>query len=346
MNIIKESFGITKDGREVFIFTLQNDEQMTVKITNFGGIVTSIRVPDKNGVIADVVLGFNTIQEYEQKHPFFGTLVGRFGNRIARGRFALDGKDYQLAINDGENHLHGGLIGFDKVVWDVAEINNDQEVGIRLDYLSKDGEENYPGNLKTTVKYLLNNNNELTIDYEASTDKSTIVNLTNHSYFNLAGEGSGDILNHEMMINADQITAVNQQLIPTGDFLPVINSPMDFRSAKLIGTDIQEVQGGGYDHNFVLNKKQNELSLAAKVYEPGSGRKMEVYTTEPGVQFYTGNFLDGTFTGKAGKTYQKHAGFCLETQHYPDSPNHANFPSTVLNPGETYQQVTVHRFYI
>lgn len=347
MNIKKEPFGKTKDGREVFLFTLTNDHQMVVKITNFGGIITSVLVPDQNGKIDDVVLGFNTLQEYQNEHPYFGAIIGRFGNRIGKARLVLDGKEYQLAVNDGSNHLHGGLVGFDKVLWDAQEIQNQTEVGIRLTYLSKDGEENYPGNLKTVVEYLINNQNELIIKYEAVTDKPTVVNLTNHSYFNLKGEGSGTILDHEVMINADNYTAVDENLIPTGEIVSVKNSPLDFTSPKKIGADIGQIKIGGYDHNYVLNKKQlDELSLVAKVSEPSSGRKMEIYTTEPAVQFYSGNFLDGSLIGKAGVPYQKQSGFCLETQHYPDSPNHPEFPTTRLNPGETYRQVTVHRFFV
>lgn len=345
MNITQESFGQMKDGKNVLLFTLTNNKDMTVKITNYGGIITSIRVPDKNGAIDDVVLGFTSLKDYLAPHPYFGALIGRYGNRIAKGKFTLNGIEYKLAVNDGENHLHGGLIGLDKVVWDAAEIRNADEVGVSLTYLSKDMEEGYPGNVRATVEYLLNNQNELIIRYEAVTDKTTVLNLTNHSYFNLQGEGSGDVLNHEVMINADGFTAVNGSLIPTGEIRPVKGSAMDYTTPHSIGSRIQEVPGG-YDHNYVLNKTQNELSLAAKVYEPKSGRTMEVFTTELGIQLYSGNFLDGTLSGKSGKNYPKHAGFCLETQHFPDSPNQPKFPSTVLNPGETYHQLTVHKFSV
>ncbi len=345
MKLMKEPFGRFKDGKEVSLFTLQNRQNTTAKIITYGGIVTSILTPDKSGKPDDVVLGFNSLEDYLGGHPYFGAIIGRYGNRIAKGRFLLNGKEYRLAINDGQNHLHGGLVGFDKVVWEAEELRSDDEVGVRLTYLSKDGEEGYPGNLHTIVSYLLNDQNELTISYEAITDQPTVVNLTNHAYFNLAGEGSGNILDHEIMINAHQYTAVSDDLIPTGELNSVKDSAMGFLTAKRIGADIHQVTGG-YDHNYVLHKTGNGLSLAAKVYEPKSGRVLEVLTTEPGVQFYTGNFLDGTLTGKAGKGYGKHAGFCLETQHFPDSPNQPDFPATLLNPGDIYQQVTVYKFSV
>lgn len=345
MNIKKELFGKSNDGKEVMQYTLTNRHNLTVKIITYGGIVTSIQVPDKDGKIDDIVLGFNTLQEYQAEHPYFGVIAGRYANRIANGRFVLNGAQYELAVNDGNNHLHGGIVGFDKVVWDSTEIKENDAVGVQLFYLSKDGEEGYPGNLRTTVKYLLTNQNELVIEYEAVTDKQTVVNLTNHSYFNLSGEGSGDILGHEIMVNADKYTAIDEGSIPTGELKTVKNSPFDFTVARPIGGRIDEI-GLGYDHNYVLNKKNNELSLAAKVYEPKSQRKMEVYTTEPGMQFYTSNYLDGTLKGKSGNIYDKHCALCLETQHYPDSPNYPEFPTTVLNPGETYRQKTVYKFFI
>lgn len=345
MKISKELFGRLKSGAEVLLFTMSNSRNTTVKITNYGGIITAIATPDQKGNPADIILGFSALDGYLAGHPYFGALIGRYGNRIAKGRFVLNGKEYRLAINDGHNHLHGGLVGFDKVVWDAAELGNDSEVGVRLTYLSKDGEEGYPGNLRTTVTYLLNDQNELKISYEAATDQPTVVNLTNHAYFNLAGEGSGDILDHEIMIDAHRYTAVSDDLIPTGELKPVLGSALDFTVAKRIGADINKVKGG-YDHNYVLNKTGKELSLAAKVFEPRSGRILEVFTTEPGVQFYTGNFLDGTLTGKAGNPYGKHGGFCLETQHFPDSPNQPDFPSTQLNPGDIYQQLTIYKFSV
>ena len=335
---------MTRDGKPVEIYTLENNHHVSLKIITFGGIITECHVPNGEGQIADVVLGFDNLEEYMKPHPFFGALIGRYGNRIAGGEFELDGQRYSLACNDGNNHLHGGNVGFDKVVWDAEAFRNDDGVGLKLTYLSQDGEEGYPGNLETTVKYLLNNDNELVIEYEAVTDRPTIVNLTQHSYFNLCGEGSGDILGHEIMLNADRFTVVDEQLIPTGELQLVKDTPMDFTSQRRIGSAIHEA--GGYDHNYVLNKQGTELSLAAQVHEPQSGRRMEVWTTEPGVQLYSGNFLDGALVGKKGQSYQKHAGFCLETQHYPDSPHHPQFPSTRLNPGETYRQTTIYKFLV
>lgn len=345
MNILKEPFGTAPNGQEVFLFTLSN-QSMIVKITTYGGIITSIIVPDKRGKLADVALGFYGLESYLKKQPFFGAIIGRYGNRIAGGKFGLNGVEYTLAKNDGKNHLHGGKVGFDKVVWNAEEIKTAKEVGVKLTYLSKDGEEGYPGNLTTAVQYLLNDQNELIIRYEAKTDKPTVVNLTNHTYFNLKGEGSGDILTHEIKINADKITAVGKGLIPTGELTPVKGSPFDFTSSQAIGARIKEIKFG-YDHNYVLNQqKPGELTPAVKVYEPESGRIMEVSTTEPGLQFYTGNFLNGKLKGKMGRFYHKHGAFCLETQHFPDSPNHPEFPSTVLNPGETYRQETIYKFSV
>ncbi len=342
MSITRIPFG-SIGGKEVFQFTLENKSNMTVKIINFGGIITSLLVPDKTGKVDDVVLGFNNLADYLTDHPYFGALIGRFGNRIAKGRFLLNGKEYRLALNDGENHIHGGNVGFNRVVWDAVEFRNAEGVGVELSYIAKDGEEGYPGNLTTTVSYLLNDRNELIINYLATTDQPTIINLTQHSYFNLKGEGNGDILEHEIMINADRYTAVDEKLIPTGELIPVENTPLDFTAWQPIGARINQVTGG-YDHNYVLNRKGTEPTLAASVREPQSGRVMTVYTTEPGMQFYTGNFLDGTFTGKRGAKYGKHSGFCLETQHFPDSPNRPEFPSTVLNPGAVYRQTTIYRF--
>ncbi len=346
MNIGKEPFGRTGDGREVMLYTLHNDGDVTVKIITYGGIITSLQAPDKEGKTADLVLGFNTLEEYLGAHPYFGAIVGRYANRIAGGRFVLNGTEYKLAMNEGKCHLHGGNTGFDKVVWDAEELKNGKAVGVRLSYLSKDGEEGYPGNLEVTVTYQLNNENELVIEYEAVTDKPTIINLTNHSYFNLRGEGSGDILGHEIMINADQYTVIDENLLPTGEIAPVKGSPLDFTEARPIGARIGEL-AGGYDHNYVLNKAQpDELSLAARVCDPESGRILEVFTTQPGMQFYTSNFLDGSLVGKSGRPYHKYAAFCLETQHFPDSPNQKHFPSTVLNPGATYRQKTIYKFSV
>jgi len=345
MNIERQPFGTAPDGKNVELFTLTNSQGTKAVITNYGGIVVSLYVPDRNGKLDDIVLGYETLDGYVKNLPYFGALIGRYGNRIAKGRFTLDGKTYQLAVNNGENHLHGGIKGFDKVVWDAETVVQDSAVGVKLTYLSKDGEEGYPGNLSCTVIYLLTEKNELKITYQAATDKATPINLTHHSYFNLAGQGNGDILSHELMLNAEKFTPVDNGLIPTGEIEPVKGTPMDFTASKPIGRDIGQVSGG-YDHNFILNSTGGGVMLAAKVYEPMSGRTMEVYTDEPGIQFYSGNFLDGTITPSTrGKVYNKHFGFCLEAQHFPDSPNRPNFPSTILRPGETYTQETIYVFY-
>ena len=325
----------------VFRFTLRNKKGTEVKILNYGGTVTNILVPDKNNRIGDVVLGFDSLAGYlQKKNPYFGCLVGRYANRIASARFTLDGKQYTLAANNNGNSLHGGLKGFDKVIWQVDPIG---DTSLQLSYLSKDGEEGYPGSLNVRVVYSLDEDNGLKIDYKATTDKGTPVNLTNHSYFNLSAGEDSTILDHELMLKADKYTAVNDKLIPTGELLSVENTPMDFRILKKIGKDIDKVKGG-YDHNWVLNKKENELALAGTLYHVASGRFMEVYTTQPGIQFYSGNFLDGTLVGKNGYKYIKHAGLALETQHFPDSPNQPSFPITILRPGETYHQITVYKF--
>lgn len=347
----KTAFGKTADGQQVDLYTLTNSKGMEVAITNYGGIVVSLKAPGRGGQFADVVLGFDSLDGYLQGHPYFGAIIGRYGNRIAKGRFKLNGVEYKLATNNGENHLHGGIKGFDKVVWEARDVSTPQAAALELKYTSKDGEEGYPGNLAVTVVYTLTEDNELKIDYSATTDKDTVVNLTNHSYFNLAGEGNGDILGHEMMINADAFTPVDAGLIPTGELKKVEGTPFDFRKPVAIGArinaDDQQIRyGKGYDHNFVLNRKGSGLELAARVVEPKSGRVMEVLTTEPGIQFYSGNFLDGSVKGKGGKAYQHRYGFCLETQHFPDSPNKPKFPSTVLKPGEKYQTTTVYRFSV
>ncbi|WP_418202214.1 aldose epimerase family protein [Anaerohalosphaera lusitana] len=339
------------DFDSIKLYELQNDAGMTVKITNYGAIVTSIVVPDRDGELADVALGYDRVEDYINAvdKPYFGAVVGRYGNRIAEGQFTLDGETYTLATNNGPNHLHGGTIGFDKVVWDGSYIQGDGYTGVELTYLAKDMEEGYPGNLNAKVTYKLTDDNELVIDYYATTDKATPVNLTNHTYFNLAGEGNGTILDHKLMINADYFTPVDSTLIPTGKLQPVKGTPFDFTSPKAIGRDIEQENqqltfGGGYDHNFVLNKDGKNMTLAATVYEPASGRFMKVYTEEPGVQFYCGNFLDGRLKGKSGKPYVYRGGLCLETQHYPDSPNQPQFPSTILRPGDTYNTRTIYRF--
>jgi aldose 1-epimerase len=326
------------DGKKVYLYTLTNKNGIQVKISNYGGTVTSWVTPDKNGNKSSIVLGFNNLKAYQTPPPFFGATIGRYGNRIAKGKFTLDGKQYTLATNNGQNHLHGGNKGFDKVVWDVAPIN-DSTPSLTLNYLSKDGEEGYPGNLKVQVKFTLTEANELQIEYNAETDKATPVNLTNHSYFNLTGDVSNTILDHTLMINADKYTPVDTTLIPTGALAPVQGTPFDFRQPKKIGRDIDKVPGG-YDHNFVLNRQGTDLVSVATVSDSVSGRRLEVFTTEPGIQFYSGNFLDGTLKTNEGKAINKHTGMCLETQHFPDSPNRPNFPSTILKPGEKYHTVT------
>ncbi len=341
MDIQKQSFGELPDGTPVDIFTLTNGRGFKARLLTYGATLVSLEVPGRNGKPGDIVLGYDSLGGYAKNNPYFGSTVGRYGNRIAKGKFPLDGITYELATNNGENHLHGGITGYDKVVWKAEPVRGDGEVGVKFSYLSPDGEEGYPGNLNITVTFILNGQNELKIGYEATTDKPTPVNLTNHSYFNLAGEG--DILGHELMINADSYTPVDAGLIPTGEISPVLDTPFDFTSPHTIGERIARVEGG-YDHNFVLRSGGGELALAVRVVEPASGRIMEISTTEPGLQFYSGNFLDGTIAGKGGRIYKKHAGFCLETQHFPDSPNRPGFPSTILRPGQVYKSQTVHRF--
>lgn len=347
-NITKETFGKTADGQNVDLYTIRNARGFEAKITNYGGIVVSLRVPDRNGKFADVVLGFNDFDSYLKNDPYLGAIIGRYGNRIAKGRFTLNGAVYQLAVNNGENHLHGGIKGFDKVVWTGVARSTKGGPEIVLTYLSKDGEEGYPGNLKVTVVYRLTNN-DLRIDYTATTDKDTVTNLTHHSYFNLAGEGNGDILNHLVTINANRFIPTDAGSIPTGELRSVAGTPFDFLKATAIGARINDDEeqlklGRGYDHTFVINGNPGRLRLAATAYEQTSGRVMQVWTTEPGVQFYTGNFLDGTLTGKSGKIYPRRSGFCLETQHYPDSPNQPSFPTTTLKKGATYKSTTIYRF--
>ena len=344
-------FGKTKDGHPVDLYTLTNGNGMEVTITNYGGTVVSLKTPDRKGKFADVVLGFDTFDGYLGNEPYFGALIGRYGNRIAKGRFTLDGHEYHLAQNDNANSLHGGLKGFDKRVWSAKEMPAKDLAALQLSYVSKDGEEGYPGNLSVTVTYSLTPNNELKIDYAATTDKDTVLNLTNHSYFNLAGQGQGNILTHKMMIDADRFTPVDSTLIPTGELKSVAGTPLDFRKATAIGARIDQNDeqlkfGKGYDHNFVLHRQNGGLTMAARVTEPSSGRVMEVLTTEPGLQFYTGNFLDSTIHGKGAKVYGRRSAFCMETQHFPDSPNQPKFPSTVLKPGQQYQSTTVYRFSV
>ena len=337
-----QSYG-TADGQEVKQYTLTNSSGTVVKIINYGGYVTNIIVPNKAGLKEDVVLGFDSLAGYlQQGNPFMGCIVGRYANRIAKGKFVLEGKTYTLATNNNGNSLHGGLKGFDKAIWAPQQQGDSS---LLLSYASKDGEEGYPGTLKVQVVYTLTPANELKIDYSAETDKTTVVNLTNHSYFNLSGGSDSTILGHKLMLNADRYTAADATLIPTGELPAVKGTAMDFTKPTTIGTDIAKV-AGGYDHNWVLNKKGDSLSLAGTLYHEPSGRFMEVFTTQPGIQFYTGNFLNGTLTGKGGKKHIKHAGLCLETQHFPDSPNQPSFPSTVLKPGEKYQQTTIYKFSV
>lgn len=346
----KQTFGKTEDGKQVDLYTLTNKNGMEVAITNYGGTVVSWKVPDRDGHIADVVLGYDNVKDYENGKAYFGATVGRYANRIAHGKFILAGATYTLAKNDGENHLHGGIKGFSKHVWTAKDVSGSQGQALELTYLSKDGEEGYPGNLSVTVTFTLTEKNELKIDYSATTDKDTVLNLTNHSYFNLAGQGSGEILSHELTLNADRFTPVDATLIPTGELRKVKDTPFDFTQSKAIGARITQDDeqlkfGKGYDHNWVLNSpKTGALSLAAQLYEPKSGRLLEVRTTEPGVQFYSGNFLDGTAHGKEGKVYNYRTGMCLETQHFPDSPNHPDFPTTVLKPGQRFHSTTIYKF--
>jgi aldose 1-epimerase len=343
----QQQFG-ERDGRPVNLYTLKNSHGVEIQAMNYGGIIVSIRVPDNKGQSADVVLGHEKLEGYIPNPPYLGAIVGRYANRIANGTFTLNGKTYTLPKNDGPNTLHGGIARtFDKVVWEAEPLKGKN--GVAFSYLSKDSEEGFPGNLKVKVTYTLTENNELVLDYEATTDKATPINVSQHSYFNLKGQGNGDILDHEIMINADRFTPVDKNLIPTGKLEPVKGTPMDFTTATKIGARIEDNYeqlqlGHGYDHNFVLNRKGPGMVLAARVTEPTTGRVLEVSTTQPGVQFYSGNFLDGSVTGKDGHVYKRRYGFCLETQHFPDSPNHPNFPSTILKPGETFHQKTVFKF--
>jgi len=340
------SWGKTAEGEDVTLYTLRNAGGVETTITNYGGRVVTLLVPDRTGQKADVVLGFDSLDGYLKENPFFGALAGRYGNRIGKGKFSLNGMDYTLAKNNGENSLHGGIRGFDKKVWKASQDGQKLE----LTYISRDGEEGFPGTMTTVVTYTLTDKNELRIDYAITTDKDTVKNVTNHSYFNLAGQGEGDILGHQVTLSADRYTPVDSGLIPTGELASVTGTPFDFRQPHAIGERIdaagdQQIKfGKGYDHNFVLNGEMGTPHDVAKITEPKSGRVMDVSTTEPGVQFYTGNFLDGTLTGKGGKVYKHRYGFCLETQHFPDSPNKPAFPTTVLKPGERYQSTTIYRF--
>ena len=348
--IEKHEFGKLADGTAIALYTLTNRNGLEVQISNYGGAVVSVKTPDRTGKMGDVVLGYDQPQSYADDTVFFGIIVGRYANRIANGKFALKGVEYQLAQNNPPNHLHGGVRGFNKVIWNAREVSRSNGAALELSYLSKDGEEGYPGNLSVKVTYVVTNANELRIEYSATTDKATIVNLTNHSYFNLAGAGAGSILQSMLKINASRFTPIDETSIPTGELRPVKGTPFDFTRATVIGSRIDQADeqlrfGKGYDHNFVLNKTGRELSLAAEVYEPKSGRVLEVWTTEPGLQLYTGNFLDNVH-GKGGKVYNKRDAFCLEAQHFPDSPNQPGFPSTVLEPNGRYTETTVYKFTV
>lgn len=349
MSIVKRPFGLSMDGREADIFTLANNNGISVEITNFGGTIVALNVPGKNGKTEDVTLGYETIDGYFKKGTYFGAIIGRHANRIEDAGFELNGVYYQLARNDGKNHLHGGLKGFDKVVWNAEIIDRDRQQALQLTYRSVDGEDNYPGNLDVKVIYTLTENNELVIDYFAETDKDTVVNLTNHAYFNLKGHSSGDILNHQLKINADRYTLINDEGIPTGEISDVKGTPFDFTSLTTVGLNIhssheQIISGKGYDHNWILKVSGNTPEKAAELYEPESGRFMEVFTTKPGVQFYSGNFLNGSEIGKGGVKYDKWAGLCLETQYFPNALKHKNFPSPVLKTGEEYKHTTIYKF--
>jgi len=351
MRISKASFGKTLDGKIVDLYTLTNANGAVAKITNYGGIITSLTMPDKNGLYEDVVLGYDSLSDYLKESPYFGALIGRYGNRIANGKFQLDNKAYSLPVNNGPNSLHGGTKGFDKVLWDVSTVQTDSGVGLKLLYESPDGDQGYPGNLKVEVNYLLGNDNTFNINYKASTDQRTIVNLTQHSYFNLSGNTRNNILDHLLTLNADQYIPINADLIPLGKPKDVSGTPFDFREATPIGKgindgDIQLKNGNGYDHCWVLNTSDSTLHFAARLEHPTNGRTLEVYTSEPGIQFYSGNFLDGTIKGKYNQVYHKYTGMALETQHFPDSPNQPEFPSVILNPGDIYSSSTTYKFSV
>jgi len=349
-NITKSTFGKTTDGQQADLYVLSNKKGMQVAITNFGATIVSVKVPDRNGKVADVVLGYDDVKDHESGKAYFGATVGRYANRIAHGEFTLNGATYTLAKNDGENHLHGGVRGFSKKMWTAKDVSTGNRPALKFTYVSEDGEEGYPGKLEASVTFTLTDKSELIIQYAAATDKATVINLTNHSYFNLAGQDSGDILSHHLTLYADKFTPVDATLIPTGELRNVKGTPFDFTRAEAIGTrinqsDQQRKFGKGYDHNWVLKKnKVGGLSPAAELYDAQSGRVVDVQTTEPGVQFYSGNFLDGTARGKAGKAYNYRTGLCLETQHFPDSPNHPHFPTTTLKPGERFRSTTIYAF--
>ena len=351
VTIEKAHYGMTPEGDSVAVFTLKNEKGMELQLITYGGIISSWKAPNKDGVYEDIVLGYETLDQYLASNPYFGALIGRYGNRIANGKFSIGETEYQLTVNDGSNHLHGGAKGFDKVVWNAIEMKTDSTASLQLSYLSPDGEEGYPGNLQAKVVYTLTNDNVLDVHYEATTDQTTIVNLTQHSYFNLSADFSRTILDHELVLNADQFLPVDETLIPTGELRAVDATPFDFRESKTIGQDIeveneQLTKGRGYDHCWVLNGQESGMRFAASAYHPESGRFLEIFTDEPGMQFYCGNFLDGTLPMKGGGTYAHRTGFCLETQHYPDSPNQPDFPSVWLEPGKKYESRTSFRFSV
>jgi aldose 1-epimerase len=351
VTIEKSPFGTTVEGIDVDKYILSNQQGMEISIINYGGIITSWSAKDKNGIYEDIVLGYNELSEYEKESPYFGAIIGRYGNRIAKGKFSIEGKEYTLAVNNGENHLHGGMKGFDKVVWNAETISTDSSVSLILTYLSKDMEEGYPGNLEVEVAYTLNNEDELSVTYKATTDKATVINLTQHSYFNLSANFNNTILNHELILNSDSYLPVDKTLIPTGEFRDVTNTPFDFRTPKTIGQqiseeDLQLKNGFGYDHCWVLNEQDKGVRFVASAFEPQSRRYLEVFSDEPGIQFYSGNFLDGTLPSKNNGSYEFRSGFCLETQHFPDSPNQKNFPSVILRPGEEYTSHTIFKLSV
>ena len=351
MKVEKKMFGQIEENVSAILYTMTNNNGVSMSVTNYGGIITELKVPDKNGNISDIVLGYDKVEDYIKETPYFGATVGRYGNRIAKGKFSLNGEEYTLATNNDPNHLHGGIKGFDKVIWEVEPFQRETEVGLVMKYISKDGEEGYPGNLDVTVSYTLNDDNEIKIDYIATTDKPTICNLTNHSYFNLKDAGASTILDHELQIIADKYIPIDPTSIPLGELDVVAGTPFDFTQTKKIGNDInveneQLKNGIGYDHSYVINGELGEMRLAARVVEQTSGRVMEVFTEEPGVQFYSGNFLDGSLVGKKGTVYNHRNGFCLETQHFPNSPNQSKWPTTTLNPGEIYKTSTIYKFSV
>ncbi len=348
MEITINKFSNSTKNDNILLYSLSNDNGVELKISNYGGIITSWLLPEKDNKKVDIVLGFNSFEEYRDDFylkncPYLGAIVGRYANRIGNATFKIDNTKFNLAKNNGINHLHGGIEGFDKKIWNAQTCKNDNEVCLSLSYLSADGEENYPGNLNVQVDYILNNDNELIVKYSAETDQTTCINLTQHSYFNLKGEGNGNILDHLIQINADRYTKTDENLIPTGEMPNLNHETLNLKTEKLIGENIDKVGGNGYDHNYVLNKTYDELSFAARVFEPMSKRELKVYTTKPGIQFYTGNFLDGHLTGKSGNKYQKNAGFCLETQFFPDSPNKKEFPTPFLKVGEKYEHITIFK---